>query len=208
MEQRLVAADQPVSEQYLRTLAQLAELVASGGSMPPYPNDVAAQKAWREESDRRANAQRKNGDDYAARLRAALPAKQPEARTTCLVTLLNFGMQSPPEPPWLRTVAALLVADFRSLPVMTQSMLLEGRWSALKGPAILPVLRELVASAPQQQNGAEIQSVALQRLYELSPAEGRQIILDEIRQPTKHLPFATLAMLSDPALPELNDVLA
>jgi hypothetical protein len=208
MEQRLVAADQPISQQYLQTLAQLAELVASGRPTAPYPSDATAQKSWREEAERRADFQRRKGNEYAARLIASLPAKRPEARTACLTTLLDFGMQTSPEPPWVRSVAASLVADFRNLPVTTQSTLLQYRWSALKGPAILPALRELVARPPQQQNGVQIQSVALRRLYELAPAEGRQIVLDEIRQPTKHLPFATLAMLSDPALPELNDVLA
>lgn len=207
MEQRLVAADQPVWERYLDALAQLAELVASGGPMPPYPKDAAGEKAW-EESKRRAEVREQKRNEYAARLIASLPAKQPQARAVSLNTLLNFGMRNGPEQPWLRSVVASLIADFRSLPVMTQSMLLESRWSALKGPAILPVLRDLVANPPPQQFDPPIQSVALRRLYEVSHGEGRKIILDEIRRPTKNLPFSTLAMLPDPALPELNDVLA
>ena len=198
MEERLVAADQPVSEPYLRTLMQLAELVASGGLMPPFPGDATAQNA---------DVQRRKANEYADRLIASLPGKQPEARKVSLTTLLNFGMQSPPEPPWLGTVAASVVADFRSLPVMTQFTLLQSRWSALKGTAILPVLRDLVARPPRPQNGLQIQSLALRRLYELSPAEGRKIVLDEIRQPTRSLTFAALAMLPDHALPELNEAL-
>ncbi len=208
MEQRLVAADQPVWERYLDTLAQLAELVATGEPMPPYPKDAAGQKAWQEESKRRADVREQRQNEYAARLIASLPAKQPQARAVSLNTLLNFGTRNGPEQPWLRSVAASLVADFRSLPVMTQSMLLEYRWNTLKGPAILPVLRDLVENPPRPRFDPPIESVALRRLYELSPDEGRKIILDEIRQPTKHLPFSTLAMLPDPALPELNDVLA
>jgi hypothetical protein len=53
MEQRLVAPDQPVWDRYLDTLAQMAELVASGGPMPPYPKDAAGQKAWQGEFKRR-----------------------------------------------------------------------------------------------------------------------------------------------------------
>lgn len=208
MEQRLVAADQPVWERYLDTLAQLAELVATGGLMPPYPKDAAGQKAWQEESKRRADVREQKRNEYAARLIAFLPAKQSHARAVSLNTLLNFSTRTGPEQPWLRSVVASLTADFRSLPVMTQSMLLEYRWSAFKGPAILPVLRDLVANPPPQQFDPPIQSVALRRLYELSPGEGRKIILDEIRRPTKNLPFSTLAMLPDPALPELNGVLA
>jgi hypothetical protein len=208
MEQRLVAVDQPVWERYLDAAAQLAELVASGGPMPPYPKDAAGQKAWQEESKRRTVVREQKQNEYAARLIASLPAKQPQARAVSLNTLLNFGTRNGPERPWLRSVVASLIADFRSLPVMTQSTLLEYRWSALKDPAILPVLRDLVANPPPQQFDPPIQSTALRRLYELSPGEGRKIILDEIRRPTKNLPFSTLAMLPDSTLPELDDVLA
>lgn len=206
MEQRLAAADQPVWDRYLEVLAHLAELIASGGPMPPYPKEAAGQKAWQEESKRRAEVREQKQNEYATRLVASLPAKQPEARAVSLNTLLDFGMRNGPEPPWLRSVVTSLIADFRSLPAMTQSMLLEFRWSALKGPAILPVLRDLVANPPQQFN-PPIQSVALRRLYELSPAEGRKVILDEIRRPTRNLPFSSLAVLPDDALPELDEEL-
>jgi hypothetical protein len=208
MEQLLVAADQPVWERYLNTLAHLAELVASGRPMAPYPKDAAGQKVWQKQSKRRADAHEQKRSEYAVRLIASLPAKQPQARAVSLNTLLSFGTRNGPGPSWLRSVTASLIADFRSLPAMTQSTLLEYQWSALKGTSILPVLRGLVASPPPQQFDPPIQSVALRRLYELSPGEARQIILDEIRRPTKNLPFSTLAMLPDSALPQLNDALA
>ncbi len=206
MEQRLVAADQPVWDQYLDTLAQLVELLTEK-PMPPYPKDAAGQKAWQEESKRRADARERKRDEYAARLIASLPAKQPPARAVSLNTLLGFARNGP-QPPWLPSVVASLIANFRSLPVMTQSTLLEYQWSTLKGPAILPLLRDLVANPPRQQFDPRVEAVALRRLYELSPGESRKIILDEIRKPTKRIPFPTLAILTDAALPELNDVLA
>jgi hypothetical protein len=57
MEQRLIAADQPVWERYLDALAELAELVASGGPMGPYPGDAQGQNAWQAEQKRRADLQ-------------------------------------------------------------------------------------------------------------------------------------------------------
>jgi hypothetical protein len=208
MEQRLLAADQPVWDRYLDAVAQMAELVASGGPMPPYPKEAAGQKAWQEESKRRLDVQERKRGEYAARLLASLPAKQPQARAVSLHTLLNSGTRGGPEPPWLPGVVASLIADFRNLPVMTQSTLLQYRWRVLKGPAMLPVLRELIANPPKPQYDPPIQSTAVRRLYELSPGEGRKIILDEIRRPTMNLPFPTLAMLPDVTLPEFNDVLA
>jgi hypothetical protein len=201
MEQRLVAADQPVWDRYLDTLAQLAELDASGGPMPAYLKDATGQKMWREEATRRAAVRAQKLDGYAAKLIAVLPAKRPEARAVSLNTLLNLGTRTSEEPPWLHSVATLLIADFRSLPVNTQSMLLESRWNMLKSPAILPVLRDLIANR-------QTQDVALRRLNELAPQEARKIILDEIREPKQYLSFATLSMLPDASLPELNEVLA
>ena len=184
MEQRLVAADQPVSEAYLNTLAQLRERT--------YPSGTQAQT------------------DYIARLISALPGKHPSARVVSLHTLLNVGLRDDQsEPPWLPTVLRSLIRDFRSLPVFTQTMLLEHRWNALKGPEILPVLRDLVANPPPERFDPPIRSVALRRLYRLSPDEGRKIILAEIAKPDgSDIPFSTLAMLPDASLPEMDQALA
>jgi hypothetical protein len=208
MEARLVAADQPVWDRYLSTVAHLAELVESGGPAGPYPSEPEAQAAWRADQERRAALRRQKSDEYAAKLIAALPGKQPAARAESLNTLLNLGLAGP-EPPWLRAVLKSLIADFRSLPVMTQTTLLEHRWSALKVPEILPVLRDLVANPPPERYDPPIQSVALRRLYEMSPDEGRKIIIAEVAKADgSTIPFSTLAILPDESLPELNDVLA
>jgi hypothetical protein len=191
MEERLVAADQPVWDSYLYTMVTLADLAANG-EMPPYPKDAAAQAAWQKESERRASFRTQKQSEYVARLAAVLPAKQPEARAISLQTMLNLGSQN--------GIAAALTADFRHLHVASQISLLESRWDMLKGPAMLPVLRNLLADR-------QTQDLALRRLNELAPDEARKIILDEIRRPTRNLSFATLAMLPDASLPELNEVL-
>jgi hypothetical protein len=185
MEQRLTAPDQPVWERYLDTLAELASLVEG-----------------------RPDARLQKQNEYAAKLIAARPRKQAQARAVSLNTLLNLAGRGGPEPPWLHSIAASLIADFRSLPVTMQMNLLEHRWSAVKGPAIVPMLREILAQSPTGRFEPSVVDIALRRLYELSPEEGREIILQEIRQPARHLAFATLAMLPDATLPELDDRLA
>lgn len=208
MEQRLVVLDQPVWERYLDALAELAELVASGGTIGPYPRDAEGQKGWQAEQKRRAGIREQKLNEYAIRLIASLPSKQPNARAVSLDALLNIGMRTSSEPPWLNRVANSVVAEFRNLPVLRQRDLLEYRWSALKDREILPALRELVANPPKERFDPPVESIALRRLYELSPDEGRKIILAEIREPKRNLPFSTLAMLPDATLPELNDILA
>jgi hypothetical protein len=177
MEQRLVAPDQAISEVYLDTLVQLRERVASSPDKSALP-------------------------DYVARLLAALPGKRQGARGESAHTLLNVALRDGrPQPAWLPLVLRSLLADFRSLPVFTQTMLLEHRWTVLKSPAMLPVLRDLVDPL--------VRGIALRRLYEMSPDEGRKIILAEIAKPQgSDVPFSTLAMLPDPSLPEMDEVLA
>jgi hypothetical protein len=209
MEARLIAAGQPIWDRYLDTIAHLAELVESRGPAGDYPSDPQAQAAWRADQERRAALRRQKSDEYAVKLIAALSTKQPAARAESLHTLLNVGLRGGPEPQWLKSVLASLIADFRRLPVMTQTMLLEHRWSTLKTAAMLPVLRDLVSNPPPERYDPPIQSVALRRLYEMSPDEGRKIILAEIARPDgSTIPFSTLAILPDESLPELNDVLA
>jgi hypothetical protein len=138
---------------------------------------------------------------------ASLPAKQPEARAISMNTLLDAA-RGGDETPWLPALTASLIADFRSLPSRMQSNLLESRWSSLKSPAMLPVLREIYAHPAQPRVDPPLQDTAVRRLCELAPDEGRRIILAEIRQPQSNLSLRTLTSLNDRSLPELNDVLA
>ena len=184
MEQRLVAPDQPVGYRYLYTLSNLAAMVASGGLEVP---------AWEE---KRAH--------YVTQLEAALAHKQPEPRAVSLDTLLNLAPPADPEPAWLHSAVELVVRDFAALPLRTQSQLLQSRWKVLKGPAMLPILRDLYAHS----SGRDLTAVVVHRLLELAPQEGRRILLDEIRRPGSQLPFDLLASLPDRTLPELDELFA
>src|SRR5207249_1701445 len=103
MEQGLTVPDQPVSQRYLTLLVELAA--------PESPQ------------------QKQN--EYAARLAASLRLKEPKARAVSLATLLSVGAQGGPKLPWMRDVVPLLAADFHSLPVQSQSSLLEYRWELI-----------------------------------------------------------------------------
>jgi hypothetical protein len=208
LEQRLVAPDQPVWDRYLDTLAYLAELVASGGPMLPYPQDEQQRRTWAEESRRRAELRRQKRIEYQSRLFESLGSKQPQARAISTSTLLDSTARGGSEPPWFPSIVASLIADFRDLPVRTQRDLLESRWSTIKGPAMVPVLRDLYAKPPGPRIDPPIEDIALRRLFELAPKEARENLLAEIRNPTKALRWTTLAMLPDRTLPELNEVFA
>jgi hypothetical protein len=177
LEARFLAPDQPVWNRYLDTLTRLSDLVAAGHTRK----------------------------EYAARLIASLPSKEPQARVISLNTLLDSTNHDGGDASWLPPVAASIIADFRSLPSNMQTNLLLSRWNIIGSPAMLPVLREIYAYPLEQQAARDI---AVRRIYELAPEEGRRIVLSQLAGQNTYLSLSTLEMLPDRNLPELNDILA
>lgn len=202
LEQRLVAPDQPVWDRYLNTISQLAELVADGPTRP-YPKEEQARKLWVDESSRRAALIERNRQQYIERVVASLAGKQPEARTTTMGTLLGYASADTP-PKYLPNIVAALTTDFRTLPPALQSDLLGSRWNLMRGPAMLPILRDLYKKPAEP--GQYFQEIVLDRLSELAPGEGRILVLDEIRNPEGRLSWQKLASLPDRHIPELDAV--
>jgi HEAT repeat protein len=143
--------------------------------------------------------------EYVARLIASLPAKQPAARVISINTLLESARRDSSDTSWVAPLAASIVTDFRNLPLNLQTNLLLSRWSIIGNPAMLPILRE-ISTDPLEPQGAR--NIAVRRIYELAPEEGRRIILSQLAAPNTYLSFSTLEMLPDRSLPELNDLLA
>jgi hypothetical protein len=179
LETRLTAPDQAVSHQFLDTVCALAVRVAGG----------------------RPELRTQERTEYSQRLIASLPAKHPDARVESINTLLDSLNQPGADISWLPAMVALLITDFHALSDRMQANLLEGRWSVIRSPAMLPLLHELLERQP-------LRDTAVRRIYDLAPEDGRQIILADLHQPVNYLSFPTLAMLPDRYLPELNDLLA
>src|SRR5690242_19544855 len=117
-------------------------MIASGGPMPPDPNDREGQLQWQAESKRRTDLRQRKLDEYVARLDASLPTTQTDARVLSLQALLTLAMSNGSTPPWLGQVASALAAEIRHLPPRMQAELLESYWGLIKSPALLPALRE------------------------------------------------------------------
>ncbi len=205
LEKRLVGAAESIDIDFLAGLAELAENVASGGTMPPCPDKESEKKAWQGESERRTKVRQDKFNLYTRRLISALPDKQPNARAHCLVGLLNASNRTVPRPDWMGMLSTTVVADFQQLPAGTQEVLLASHWPAVKARQILPVLQDIFSS---QSASESLRDLALRRIYDLDPDEGRRLIIEEIRRRQRHIPFSTLAMLPNKSLPELDDVLA
>lgn len=201
MEAALVTADQPVTNSYLRTLATLS-VYANHPEVRPDPSHGGQSPAG-------ADATRHLIDAafamYSDMLIAALPQKTDRARAMTLAE--REALVSRVSPAAAPTISReQLAAVFLELPAERQETLLGGRWSTLATPAMIPALRQLVESSTKT-SGAVV-DLALRRLYESAPDQGRPLILREIQHPRRAMTLETLGRLPDAELPGLDDVLA
>jgi hypothetical protein len=75
---------------------------------------------------------------------------------------------------------------------------------------MLPIVRRILSANPANispNEGVQLRNLALRRLYELAPDEGRKLILEELRRPNPSVNAATLGLLPDETLPELDETL-
>lgn len=202
MEARLQAADFPVSHSYLRTLARLSVYVQHPELRPAQTRENKGRMIIGGESSARQDLVKAAEASYMDLLVAALPHKTDRARALTVTELVEAA----PGGAVGRDLGRQLASVFLDLPLERQISLLQYYWRSLAGAEMLPILRRLV----EQPRGRSLSAadIALRRLYELSPAEGRAIILREIANPRPDASLKTLGLLPDRELPELDDVLA
>lgn len=214
MERRLVAPEHPVTTHFVHVLSFLSFLQQNVAPPAPYPEqgDDEAVKLWRKEYDRRWGLYGETVDGYAARLAASEFAKVGTARAVSLDALASLRSASTRRkntPEVAKADAALksaLVSTFSDLPPGTQLKLLEFEWPQVAGPEMLPALRRIYQNPPKGND--LLLGSALRRLYELSPDEGRRLIIEEMRRPTPRAPVRVLGMLPDESLAEVDALVA
>lgn len=213
MERRLVAPDHPVTTEFLRTLAFLSLLQQQGfAPLPPYvPGDEAQAELFTKEHERRRAAYKSSLDGYVRRLTLAVFAKEDRSRALSLDTLLWMRERAPRREGEAGQDEKLLkdglAAVFTELPVRDQAKLLEYQWEMVASPAMLPALRRIYQSPPKGDD--RLPGLALRRLYELAPDEGRRLILEELRRAGgPKVSAQALAALPDETLPEADALVA
>jgi hypothetical protein len=214
MERQIVAPEHGVTGEFIQVLSFLSFLQQNAAPLPPYPKggDETAAKLWRDEYDRRWGRYNETVSKYAERLAASVFAKAGRARAVSLDTLVSLREASRREGKTTEEAQAdaaltgALVSSFTDLPADTQARLLEFEWRQVSGPAMLPVLRRIYQH-PSKTNG-QLTGLALRRIYELSPEEGRRLILDEMRRPSVRIEPGVLGMLPDESLPEVDSLVA
>lgn len=170
MQQLLADPAQPVSPEFLDTLAQLGPSAAQ---------------------------------ELRARLATVLEAKRGAAKAVSLKTLIQTADSPDSVSAGQRAEIAGL---FFELPSDPQEQLLAWQWSRVSGPALIPVLRSVYDAVPDSVYRAPPLAVsAVERLYELDPAQGRGLILAEMERAFPRLPFSTLSLLPDATLPAMEE---
>jgi hypothetical protein len=216
MERALSSPEHPVTSSFTSTLALLA-YTRQATAPPPYPAGNDEQiKQWQLQLAQRRNSHDQILLSYLRQLVVAIPQKQEEARATSLQTLLDYqaSLKTSDLAQW-QDLLATMPDVFSRLTLDAQIRLLTYQWKPIASAAMLPVLREILKQSDnktdtyqQTYQQVERRSIALRRLYEISPEEGRQLIIDEIRRPTPRVHPRALRSLPDEKLPELDDVLA
>lgn len=203
----LTAPHQPISEHFVRTLADLAVLVESGGVMPPFPQADSERQRWQAEAQRRATRTNELRQQYIAEFAQSAAIKTGAAWARSLEGLLSIAQGMQPRPVWLTGVLEALVVNFRTLPGRMQRNLLESHWQWLRDRNMRPLLEALYSNPPQPDPGyPSIADLVLRRLYEVDPARGRALILEDLRRPEGPRNNQSSLLLPDETLPELDEV--
>jgi len=205
--------EHPVTQEFIQTLAMLEIESDPAQKLPHYdpvrngPGNESGQQAWQKLVQAHAAAIDKLVAQYTAEAAANAEAKTGKARAVTVSEILQSD--APLNPAAKAQLRQMLVAAWDSLPAQRQNELIEYRWDEIGGPELLPILRRIVAGAPNPQrfiNQAN-RSMALQRIYELDPGEGRSLILQEIAHPAGDIGINVLGLLPDHELPQIEPAL-
>lgn len=196
------APQHPITVNFLRTLALLEFYSNPEYHLPPY--DPAKKDEWQKKATARNNALEALMRQHQKELESVIATKTGEARAISLKTIL---VDNPTPGAGDQTqLRQQLVASWDALPTAMRNELIDSRWESVGGPEFLPVLRRIVSSPPPAEySGNRIErGLALRRIYELSPAEGRDFILKEISRERTDMRIAALGLLPERELPEIE----
>jgi hypothetical protein len=206
LEAGLREPDRPIGQSYLRTLAILSVYEQHPEFRPPQTRAAKGRMEPPGELSRHPDLMQAAEAAYVDILTEALPDKTDRARALTLAALLSAQRSRSASAGAGANLRADLTATFLELPPERQTSLLEYEWSSVASAGMRPVLRRL---AEKPTTGSpSLSDLALRRLYQLAPEEGRALIIRQIRDPSPGASLRTLGMLPDGELSELDDVLA
>lgn len=190
----LARPDAPISNELIGVIAKLQKLSDLSEQNASLPTDP--QLRLQEE----ARQIQQLTEKITRELTTTLPAKTGKARAISAAELMDS--QVPLGSSAVSTLRSTLLASWDSLPADRQNQVISHRWDEIGGPEFLPLLRKIVASPTS--NKLE-RGPALLRILELDPAEGRRLVLDEIKTPRNDIGIRVLGRLPDHEMPSIED---
>jgi hypothetical protein len=212
LERQMTASDTAITGDYLYTLAKL-KLQLENQPLSPYPeHDTQQQKIWQERMQAQDKELTELQDALFEKTAGLVSTKQGRARAeTVEALLLRPARGSQDIKPLTALPGTEIASAFLALSPDQQWSLLSTFWERLRVPAMATALETIIAE-PEIRHQM-LRDAALQRLYDLDPAEATPYILDEIKHPHVDngmftVKAKTLGVLSKETLPELDQILA
>ena len=174
-------ADHPITQDFLHTLAKLQ--IDSDNSRDPPTYDSThpdiAQEYWR----KRQAHERELMQAVLEITVAALPRKTGRARALTVQALAESSDLL--DAATVSQMRRQLIAAWGDLPEKTKLEMIQYRWRSIAAPEMLPLLKEFVSRPPppSQTTEAEARNAALKHICELDAAQGRSLVLRDLRDP-------------------------
>jgi hypothetical protein len=194
----------PVTRDFVDTLTRLELMADPKYRLPKFDakNQEASQAAWKVYND---EFSRREGT-YLSETMAAAPAKMGEARAITLSEILLLPSSATMTSEEKGQLRKMLLESWPSLPVAQQNDLMWYRWEQVGGPEWLPLMLSIATSPPKPTRRIDTleRGAALQRVYEMSPEKGRELMLKEIGEANGDIWADVLELLPDRELPQFD----
>lgn len=194
MQHEINNPDHPITQDFLRALTKLQ--ISADTSWDPPAYDPAHPEVSKEYWRKRQTHERELMQAAIASTVAALPQKTGRARALTVQALAESSDLL--DATTASQIRKQLVAAWGDLPEKTKQDLIQYRWPLIAGPEMLPVLKEFVSRpAPSARTMDAIsRDVAIQHIYELNAADGRSLILHDLRDPRAEPSISLVKLLS------------
>lgn len=202
MKAALGSSQHPVTEEFAQMLATLEIQADPKLKLPVY--DEHHDEEWKQAHEIYIAEFDKRTAKYMSQAAAAVQSKTGKARAVTVTELLLSRFEL--EPAAKSQLRQVLLSSWASLPGRRQAELIQFRWEQVGGPEWLPTLKAIVAGEPNLRHSFDQvdRGIAMRRIYEFAPEQGRDLILKEISNPKGDVGIETLGMLPEKELPPVE----
>jgi hypothetical protein len=194
MEREIKGPDHPITQDFLHMLTKLQINADTSWNPPVYDplHPEISQEYWRK---RQAHESELMQAAIVPTL-AALPQKTGRAHALTLQALAESSDLL--NPTTVLQIRKQLIAAWGDLPEKTKQELIQYRWQLIAGPDVLPALKEYVSrpAPPFRTMDAMARDAAIEHIYDLDAAEGRLLILRDLRDPRAQPSISLVKLLS------------